>query len=107
MRAPFRTLLLPAAVLAGAFTPLVAPLAYAASGSFTYTAGDGTTKTSGAPPSGQCLAVVGSGPVRNATDRPVTLYKGSDCQRGDQVARVGAMEADKNVPTFQSAYWAE
>jgi len=104
---PIRTRLVAATALAGALTLLAAAPAFAASGSFTYTAGDGTTKTSGAPPSGQCLAVVGSGPVRNTTDRPVTLYKGSDCQRDDQVARVGAMEADKHVPTFQSAYWAK
>lgn len=79
--------------------------AFAADGTFTYTGGDGKTKTSANPPSGDCLNVVGSGPIRNNTNADVTLYKKPDCASDAQITSIGPGDSEQQVPTFQSLRW--
>ena len=86
--------------------PPCLPMAFAADGTFTYTAGDGTVKTSANPPSGDCLKVVGSGPVKNMTNSAVTLYKTADCTAPNRIMTIDDNSAEKQVPTFQSLRWS-
>jgi hypothetical protein len=79
--------------------------AYAATGSFTYTAGDGKIRTSSSPPSGRCIPLVGSGPVKNLTNARLELYDTPTCDRNSRIARVDSGESEQQVGTFQAAYW--
>lgn len=99
--------LVAAASLAGVIVLLspAAPRAFAAAGTFIYTGGDGTMKTSANPPSDACLKVVGSGPVQNNTNDAVILYNAPDCTRANRIMTVGARSVEKNVPTFQALQW--
>jgi len=83
------------------------PMALAADGTFSYTAGDGGVRTSANPPSGDCLKVVGSGPVKNMTNAAVILYKTPDCTTANRIMRIGSMSIERAVPTFQSLLWTE
>ncbi len=80
------------------------PSAYAATGSFTYTAGDGKVRTSSSPPSGKCVPLVGSGPVKNMTDARLELYDTPACERKNRIAKVDSMGTGQ-VGAFQAAYW--
>lgn len=94
-----------AVAAAGAFA-VFAPhgSAYAASGSFSYTAGDGKVRTSSSPPSGACIPLVGSGPVKNMTDAQLELYDAPGCDRKSRIAKVDSMSSDQ-VGNFKAVYW--
>ncbi|MDT7556574.1 MAG: hypothetical protein QOI68_1044 [Pseudonocardiales bacterium] len=94
-----------AAASAVVLLPLHVPMAFAADGTFTYTGGDGKVKTSANPPSGDCLKVVGSGPVKNNTDASVTLYKTPDCTDANRITTIDDNSTQNRVPTFQSLLW--
>jgi hypothetical protein len=79
--------------------------AYAASGSFSYTAGDGKIRTSSSPPSGTCIPLVGSGPVKNLTDSQLELYNAPSCDRKSRIAKVDSMKSSGKVGSFQAVYW--
>lgn len=86
------------------------PTASAATGSFTYTDAAGKSQTSSNPPSGRCVALVGSGLIKNMTNAEVSLYDSMEaCQRGelkDRIAEVGKMKSSKEpVPAFQAVHW--
>jgi hypothetical protein len=81
------------------------PMAFAADGTFTYVAADGKVKTSANPPSGDCLKVAGSGPVKNLTNADVSLYKTADCTPANRLTTVDSGDDDADVPTFQSLRW--
>ncbi|MBO0849368.1 MAG: hypothetical protein J2P20_07900 [Pseudonocardia sp.] len=78
--------------------------AYAAAGSFTYTGGDGKLRTSSSPPSGACIPLVGSGPVKNMTDSMLEVYNAPGCDRKSRIATVDSMKSGK-VGAFQAVYW--
>ena len=81
------------------------PTASALPGSFTYTNGQNQPTTSSSPPSGRCVPLVGSGPVKNMTSAKVTLYNATTCELKNEITDVGAMKTKEQVPTFQAAYW--
>jgi hypothetical protein len=87
------------------------PTASALPGSFTYTNGKGQTVTSSRPPSGSCVSLVGSGPVKNMVEAKVSLYRSptdgkENCgSLRDRVAEIDGMTTENDVPTFQWARW--
>ena len=103
-----------AVAAAGALVLLApnAPSAHAIEGSFTYTGGDGKPRTSSSPPLHKCVAVVGSGPVRNMTNAKLTLYdefavNDKDECDGKVVAEIEPGQTVQDVSTFQAAYWED
>lgn len=99
--------LVAAVALAGAvvlFAPAT-PKAFAADGTFSYKAGDGSMRTSSNPPSDECLKVVGSGPVRNNTNDDVILYKAPECTPANRIMTIDAGKSKDKVPTFQALLW--
>jgi hypothetical protein len=85
--------------------PLHVPMAFAADGTFSYTGADGKMRTSANPPSGDCLKVVGSGPVKNMTNGSVSLYKTADCTDANRITTIDDNSTENKVPTFQSLLW--
>lgn len=106
MRSGVRVAALVGAVAAAGAIAVIAPQgrAYAAAGSFTYTANDGKVRTSSSPPSGSCIPLAGSGPVKNMTDATLELYDAPGCDRKNRVAKVDSMTSQP-VADFQAAYW--
>jgi hypothetical protein len=100
-------LVLGTAAAACALALLTPTAAHAATGGFSYTAADGGIRTSGAPPSGECLAFVGKGPVNNNTDAAVSLFRKPGCHAADRIIKLDAEKAAKKVDTFRSAFWSE
>lgn len=100
------TALFGAVVAAGAIAVFVPHgSAYAATGSFTYTAGDGKIRTSSSPPSGTCIPLVGSGPVKNMTDAQVEVYSAPGCDRKSRITTIDSMDSEQQVGKFQAVYW--
>lgn len=101
-----------AAVAAGALVVTLslspfAPLASAATGSFTYTAADGKPRTSSAAGNNFCIALPNaSGPVKNKTNADIELYSTPKCDQGTDFETIGAGET-KNVPSFQGIKWVD
>jgi hypothetical protein len=95
------------AVVAGGLVLVAphAPSAFAAGGTFSYTAADGKSRTSANPPSQMCLKVTGSGMIKNMTDESVSLFKTPDCADAGRITTVDSKSSKQNVATFQSLMW--